>query len=81
MFVENYLLQVELRNESPDWHCPFHLEGNADMPLSLKLGDSGQIPENIHAQPIRVSVMKLHIEQPNQLFYSHFFLHLLQFGF
>ena len=38
------LLQDEALNASPDWHCPFHLEGTGGMLASLKLGDSGQIP-------------------------------------
>ena len=41
------LLQDEALNASPDSHCPFHLAGAGGMPMSLKLGDSGQIPTSL----------------------------------
>uniref|UniRef100_A0A804PXZ7 Uncharacterized protein n=1 Tax=Zea mays TaxID=4577 RepID=A0A804PXZ7_MAIZE len=39
--------QVKFDGEfaSPPWHCPLHLLGTGGIPWSLKLGDSGQIPE------------------------------------
>lgn len=40
------LLQYEALNASPDWHRPFHLAGTGGMSSSLKLGDSGQIPDS-----------------------------------
>jgi hypothetical protein len=44
-----YLLQVKFDGElaSPPWHCPLHLLGTGGIPWSLKLGDSGQIPEEV----------------------------------
>jgi len=39
-------LQDEALNASPDWHRPFQPGGTAGMSVSLKLGDSGQIPES-----------------------------------
>ena len=43
MCSSEYLLQVTF----DVWQVPFHLLGGGPKPLSLKLSDSGQIPESI----------------------------------
>jgi hypothetical protein len=40
------LLQDEALNACPSWHFPLHLAGTGGISASLKLGDSGQIPDH-----------------------------------
>jgi hypothetical protein len=38
-------LQLLAFQTSPTWHTPFHRDGTGGYPSSLKLLDSGQIPD------------------------------------
>jgi hypothetical protein len=40
------LLQDEALNASPGSHSPLHMAGTGGILASLKLGDSGQIPDH-----------------------------------
>ena len=42
---DHYLLQLDFLKLGPSMHSPFHLDGFLPTPLSLKLGNSGHIPE------------------------------------
>ena len=44
MGTHTHLLQLEEVKSSPVMQVPFHLEGIGPIPMSLKLSDSGQIP-------------------------------------
>lgn len=51
-----YLLQVKLADEL---QAPFHFAGGGPNPSSLKLADSGQIPESINPMTTSLSIVDL----------------------
>ncbi|KAL0911625.1 hypothetical protein M5K25_019779 [Dendrobium thyrsiflorum] len=57
-------MQLDLLKSNPSIQVPFHLDGIAVIPLSSKLGDSGQIPSSseIRLESIEHSLRRMSID-------------------
>lgn len=74
--IKAYLLQLEARKSSVSSQVPFHRFGIGPIPLSLKLLDSGQIPDN-HPHPPRKKKENSLISTDNVIFTMTFTLIIL----